>query len=188
MLRECLQLAGYAFHKLEAANQNNMVPGADAGSFSEIIELKNADRLAEALERVYDHACDNIRAPFDRDLNCAWYVIADIYCRQRRFDLAQRAFERALIAWPDDVDALIGLAQARCELGLTGAAQHALMAALEINPFDERVLFNLANTHLECEDYEDAIILYERLITTGSTLTPLAKKNIAVAIERTGVE
>ena len=84
----------YAFNKLAAANQNAVRP---VDPFTEIYHLKNVRKLAEALDRVYDERRDDVRPPFDADPNHAWYVIADIYCRQQEFALAKKAFERALI-------------------------------------------------------------------------------------------
>lgn len=177
-------MAPYAFDKLAAANQNCVLPGTGTDPFTEIYRLKNAARFTDALEKIYDCRRDCICAPFDQDVNHAWYVIADIHCRQGQFDFAKRAFERALIEWPDDVDALIGLANACFELDMHELSLRTLMVAKKVNPFDERVWYNLANAHLDCEDYEDAVAIYERLISTGSTLSILARKNMTVALER----
>lgn len=177
-------MAPYAFDKLAAANQNSVLSDVGADPFTKIYRLKNAARFSEALRLIFDRERDCIRAPYDLDANHAWYVIADIHCREGRFDLAKRAFERALIEWPEDVDALIGLANACTELEMSELSLRTLIVAKKFNPFDERVSYNLANAYLDCEDHEEAVAIYERLISTGSALSVLARKNMTIALER----
>ncbi|MGI9413040.1 MAG: tetratricopeptide repeat protein [Hyphomicrobiales bacterium] len=159
-----------------------------ADPFDAIRSLLKSERYAEALEHVYDRRGDRIRAPFHHDLNRAWYIVADIFFKQDLFARSKTAFERSLLEHPNDVEALLGFAHACAELHHYAASERALRLALEENPFDDRVLYSLANILFDNERYEEAISLYERLISVGSRLSPGARKNLRLAVSqmRTG--
>ena len=176
-------MAPYAFDKLAAANQNHVCPDAGLTRSRRYTGSRMLRGSPKPLS-IFSIRPRLHSRPFDQDVNHAWYVIADIHCRQGRFDSGKRAFERALIEWPEDVDALIGLANACSELEMSELSLRTLIVAKKINPFDERVSYNLANAHLDCEDHEEAVAIYERLISTGSALSVLARKNMTIALER----
>ena len=150
--------------------------------FDAIHSLLKSDQSAEALKSLYDSDADRILPPYDQDLNLAWLMVADICFKQALFECAKTAFERSFLERPDDVDALLGFANACTELRHFEAAQHALGLALEENPLDDRVLYNLGNVLFDVERYEDAITLYESVIAIGSDLASQAQDNLRLAV------
>ncbi|MGI9413039.1 MAG: tetratricopeptide repeat protein [Hyphomicrobiales bacterium] len=60
-------------------------------------------------------------------------------------------------------------------------AELALRLALEEDPSDERILYNLANVLFDAERFQDAISIYQSVIAIGSQLSSMAQDNLKLA-------
>jgi tetratricopeptide (TPR) repeat protein len=82
--------------------------------------------------------------------------------RERRFSAAAMAFERVLQAAPDDVDALVRLADARWRGGRREEALEPAKRALELEPNHGTAVASLAVYHSELERWQEAEAYYRR--------------------------
>jgi len=138
----------------------------------------------EALHAVYDADTHSIRQAWRFDENHAWYVAGDVWYRQGDYASARRAFLRALDVRPDDLDALTALANCYSELGEPDRAEQTLRNALQHDPGNADLIYNLGNALFDQGKFEQAIGEYVLVADLESEVGELAKRNIIVANER----
>lgn len=106
----------------------------------------------------------------------------------RDFQKAKLAFEEALSYWPKDSQAWMALGNCEDELGRPKIAERsfrrALMYCNDKNRNDIR--FNLANSLLDQERYDEAIAIYEQ-IPAESDSYGAAQRNLLIARQQARV-
>ena len=153
--------------------------------FERIHKCLRLDKLDCALNELVDLKTYKIKKPFDKDENHAWYVVGDIYFRKRMWGKALRAFKRAVLNWPEDVDAYVALADCYFEKNELGAARDALLKAQTISPSNSKVAYNLANIYFDLRQYEKAILLYTSITKDDDPdIFEKAQKNKSLSEER----
>ncbi len=155
--------------------------------FDHVHELLRKGRRTEALDLVYNKAEDVIEPPYRFDLNHAWYVVADILYKERRFEQSKSVFEKSLVSRPDDVAAIIGLANCYVGTDAPAMAVNILSAALSKHPFDCTLLYNYGNCHFDLEQWEEAIEAYEKVLKIEASDQGLLKstaENLSLAKQR----
>jgi tetratricopeptide (TPR) repeat protein len=109
----------------------------------------NQDMLRQATEQ-YQKVTE--KDPKDAD---SWVMLGRLYKLANNSVDAEKAYNQALQAEPDNEDALTNLAVLYAELGETQRAIEKLKAATEKNP-SENTLANLATAYEQMSDYKDA--------------------------------
>lgn len=125
-----------------------------------------------------DDKKNRIKSPYDSDLNHAWYIVGDIYFENGNYESAIHAFKQALTAWPMDKDAMLALANSYSEIVMPDKAEKVLRDALKLDPKNPLLLYNLANSLFDQGNYQDSIILYEKIEKKDDEVYELAQKNI----------
>ena len=152
--------------------------------FEVIHVLLTQGHLEEALRILYNSRNDTIKPPYDHDLNHAWYVVGDIYFRNKDFKRAVHAFKHSLDAWQEDSDAYLAIGNCYDELCEYTAAEDHFRKALEINPKCERSMFNLGNMLFDQEKYQEAIECYKEVVNSDTVVGKRSYKNIKLAKSR----
>ncbi len=101
--------------------------------------------------------------PKDAD---SWVMLGRLYSVSHSSPEAQKAFESALKADPENEDALTGLASVYLDLGDTQAAIAKLKAVTDKNP-NERTLVALARAYDDLKDWKDAADARKRALEMG---------------------
>jgi tetratricopeptide (TPR) repeat protein len=117
----------------------------------------NQDMLRQATEQ-YQKITE--KDPKDAD---SWVMLGRLYKLANNSVDAEKAYNQALQAEPDNEDALTNLAMLYAELGDTQRAIEKLKAATEKNP-DENTLVNLATAYEQLSDYKDAAEVLKKAV------------------------
>ena len=154
-----------------------------ADPFDEIHRLSRKAQYDQALGLLLDSAGRKIRAPYDDDLNHAWYVVGDLYYKKQDFQAAAQAFDKSVAARSDDSEALMALADCYSELQMPGMAERYLRIALK---YGETIAltYNLGNALFDQERFDEALLEYEKIPRSAGDLYDLAQRNIAAARQR----
>ncbi|MBT9778493.1 tetratricopeptide repeat protein [Clostridium sp. MCC353] len=80
------------------------------------------------------------------------------------WDTAVSLFEKNLDEQPEDITPYIGMARALIGAGELKTAKETLFKALEMEPETENALFYLGEVSQKLEDYDQAVICYEKLM------------------------
>ncbi|HEV2454193.1 MAG TPA: tetratricopeptide repeat protein [Verrucomicrobiae bacterium] len=91
-------------------------------------------------------------------------IEGNIFVRNRRLDDALVEFQKAVVMWPDDVDAHFGLATTLADLGRPDAAIAEFQKTLEINPDDAPAHENLGYGLLRIGRLADAIAEFQKAL------------------------
>ena len=127
----------------------------------EALQLERAGRLDEA-EAAYQRLL--ARWP---DLPDTWFNLAVLQRKARRFEAALASYQQALdrgVSQPEEAHLNRGVIYSDC-LRRDEAAAAELHAALALNPTFVPALLNLANLQEDLGRREDALALYERILT-----------------------
>ncbi|HEY8549421.1 MAG TPA: tetratricopeptide repeat protein [Vicinamibacterales bacterium] len=105
-----------------------------------------------------DAAIENLRAVLEQEPRFfrALLDLADLYVRERRWDEAAEAYERASSEYPDNVDLKLRHAAALANAGNDTAARELLEAVEKTRPDDARVAFLLVDVARGMRDYDAA--------------------------------
>jgi tetratricopeptide (TPR) repeat protein len=101
--------------------------------------------------------------PKDAD---SWVMLGRLYRVANNSVEAEKAYNNALEAEPDNEDALSGLALLYADLGDTRRAIEKLKAATEKNP-SENTLVSLATAYEQIRDYKDAAEVLKKVLDTA---------------------
>lgn len=135
------------------------------------------DNPAVALERLLDPATCSIREPYRVDLNHAWYVVGDIYFNQGKFSLAMESFLTSLDDRPDDVEAMMAIANCASEMGDAALSEKYLRAAL-LRSENPALLYNLGNALFDQGKFGEALCYFKRVPPSDEEIYPLAQRNL----------
>ena len=151
--------------------------------FNQIHRLSKQGEYDRALDLLLDKSGGRINAPYDEDLNHAWYVAGDLYHKKGDFQTAAKAFDKAVADRPDDPEALLALANCYFELEMPGVAERYLRIALRHSD-DIGLIYNLGNALFDQGRYDEALVEYRRVPPDAGEIYEMAQRNIAVARER----
>lgn len=152
--------------------------------FHEINQLLRNGQHSKAISRLVARD-GRIRADFRGDVNHAWYLAGDAAYRSGDLDQALVFFKNSARAWPDDTQALMALANCYSDLNKPRWAAHYLAKAIEIDPHNPDLNFNLANARFDMAQYAKAVKLYRKVIKASDSKTKiLAAKNLEHALHR----
>ena len=121
----------------------------------------NEEMLRKATEQ-YQKVTE--KDPKDAD---SWVILGRLYRVASNSVEAEKAFNNALKAEPDNDDALTGLAQLYLDLGDINKAIEKLKAATEHNP-NERTLAALATAYEQVRDYKNAAAVLKQALELSS--------------------
>jgi tetratricopeptide (TPR) repeat protein len=103
------------------------------------------------------------KEPKDAD---SWVMLGRLNTVAHNSQEAEKAFNAALKADPENEDALTGLASVYLDLGDTKSAIAKLKAVTDKSP-NERTLVALAKAYEDLQDWKDAVDAYKRAIEMG---------------------
>lgn len=152
--------------------------------FNVIHRLLKSGMQLEAIDRVYDSDKDLLRSPYDGDPNHAWYIVGDISFKLENYELAAEAFDRAVSFSEDDLAARMALANAYTELERPEDAEVVLREALEIDPDNCDLLYNLGNALFDQDKFQSALEAYSSIRSSDTELMAQVEKNCCLAKER----
>jgi len=120
--------------------------------------------------------------PEASDLNHAAYKSGCALFREGRYSNAKAAFEVALSYWPNDAQAWMALGNCQDALNKPKAAEASFREALKYCAEKDRdgIQFNLANSLLDQERFEDAILAYQQ-VSSHSPIYEVARRNLSLA-------
>ena len=120
--------------------------------------------------------------PDASELNHQAYKSGCALFRGGNYSKAKVAFEQALSYWPKDSQAWLALGNCHDQLSKPKVAEECFRRALQYCSGKDRdgICFNLANSLLDQERFEDAMELYE-VIPPQSNLYVKAQRNLSLA-------
>lgn len=151
--------------------------------FDEIHQLLRKGRSQQALGLLTDADQTAIYPHYRFDLNHAWYLVGDIEFRRKNYKRAATAFRASLADRPDDVEAMMALANCYSEMGMPEYVEELLSRAIDAAPENSAIAFNLANSYFDQGKYRSALELFEKIAGTGGELAWRAKKSARRARE-----
>jgi tetratricopeptide (TPR) repeat protein len=155
---------------------------AAADPFARVHSLLRHGKLRKAFRMLVEHSSGRVSRPFTIDLNHAWYLVGDIHFRICDFRRAIKAFKNSLRSRPDDTECLMALANCHDKLNNARWSRHYLQIALESDPENPRLRYNLGNALLDLGLSDSAARQYVIAIETGDNeIAPLAIKNLKLA-------
>jgi tetratricopeptide (TPR) repeat protein len=128
-----------------------------------LLELGDLDKAAEAFAQMQRHPAD----PYETNSRLARLELARGAIDQARayFDAALKAARESSPPQPEPVGwCLMQSGQLAFNTGDWSAAEKDYQAALEVLPFDPRILEHLAELRAARENYAEAIALYEKVL------------------------
>lgn len=142
-------LAGCASHAdLESREASYLASGRDHATLHEDPEAKEDLRKAQASfsRKAYGLAEKHFRAAIEQDRHDAeaWLGLAASYDQLKRYDLADRAYDRLDVLNIDRAVVLNNRGYSHILRGDYGRARKLLVEARSISPGDERIARNLA--------------------------------------------
>jgi tetratricopeptide (TPR) repeat protein len=150
--------------------------------FEKVYRLIRSGRLSSAERLLLGSNGTRIQAPFDSDLNHAWYVAGDIRYRRGQMPGAVAAFRRALRHWPDDQDAMMAIANCYSELGRPRWSAYYLEKALRFRGRNPELFYNLGNAYFDLRDFPKAIQRYRSASRRADgELKASCQRNLALA-------
>ena len=138
--------------------------------------LKSAE-YDEALKKLYNIKLESINPPYDTDLNHSWYIVGDIFYKNKSYFSAIKAFKNALIDEPDDIEASLALSNSYSEVDLHKESIITLEKALLVEKANEKLNYNLGNAWFDLGNYKVAIKYYRKIIK-DEILYSLSSSNI----------
>jgi tetratricopeptide (TPR) repeat protein len=151
--------------------------------FAHIHAHFRANRLKTVIKLIVDRA-GRLRPEFRVDANHAWYCVGDAYFRLGDYPSARDGFSKALRSQPDDIDALVAIANCYDALSKPRYAAHYLWRAinearLQRIPSQEfsKVAFNLGNALSDLGRYGEAVDVYRQIKSGSRDLLRAAARN-----------
>jgi len=150
-------------------------------AFEFIHSLMKEKKFNDVITLLSKNQETSIRSPYDSDLNHAWYLLGDIYYKQQKYEDAVSAFKKCLIDRPDDIEAILALANCYFALELPEKAEIVLKEGKKVEPLNPKIIYSLANSLFDQEKYRESINLYEEVDFKDHEIYDLAKKNMLLA-------
>jgi tetratricopeptide (TPR) repeat protein len=150
--------------------------------FDEIHSLLQQKEYDLALHKLLTKA-HRLRARFCTDQNHSWYLVGSAFYKMNDLRRALSAYQKALEAWPGDVEAMWALANCHSERGHPEQAAKILKRAIVLAPRNQALKYNYANALFDLGQYEQAIKLYQQLLRS-KRVGKAAGRNLALARRR----
>jgi tetratricopeptide (TPR) repeat protein len=123
---------------------------------------------------------------FRPNANHSWYLVGRAYYALYEYELAVKAFRKALRSWPEDGESWFVLGDSYSELGRFYSAYRAYMRGIN-SKINKKVLpslyYNLGNVLFDMKRYADAAEFYKKLIRRRDEIGRRARKNLKLATE-----
>lgn len=152
--------------------------------FDDLSLLRTKGDVQQALDRLYDARKRMIKAPFDSDLNLAWYIVGDIHYRRLDFKKALGAFHEALNNRPEDADCYDALGNTHTNLEEYRDAERYYKKALKLTPDDQAFIFNLGNSLLDQNKFSEAARVFKSIDLTKSEFALEVAEHIEFAVTK----
>ncbi|WP_084455370.1 tetratricopeptide repeat protein [Comamonas composti] len=153
---------------------NNMV-------YENIYHNMRSGRYEEVLERILDFKSGNLKFPFEKNANHAWYCVGDAYFKLGKFSEALKAFQRAKKSDSSDAMCFLALGNSYDALGRPKLAERMFRKALNMD-LDEyyraSAFFNFGNALYDQKRYEEAIEIYNHVRKRKDLIGEKARRNI----------
>jgi tetratricopeptide (TPR) repeat protein len=146
--------------------------------FEHVHSLISTKRYSVALNILLNNKGE-IRDTFDDDRNHAWYLVGDIWFKQKRFRNALFAFRRAIHEYGSDADSYWAIADCYSALGIYKMAEKYYRKSLFLRKRKE-VIYDLANAIYDQKKYVESIKLYKQ-VQGFSALGLKARHNLVLA-------
>lgn len=123
-----------------------------------------------------------------------WALLARSYVELRRHSDAVSAYEKAVIAFPDDAQLLADYADALAVTNghnLTGKSEELVTQALKIDPHNIKALLLAGTGAFNRRDFKEAIVFWERLqqdLPENSDILPEVKASLSEAYGLSGLK
>ncbi len=108
----------------------------------------------------------------------AYFILGNLYYRQKRYTEALAQFRIALDKKPDDTATVLNIANCYLGLGQPRAAEKFILDFLRTGVEDSQLYFVLGNIYLREHNFEQAIPVFRKCLTVNSQST---SANIALA-------
>jgi tetratricopeptide (TPR) repeat protein len=153
-------------------------------AFDEVRVMVKRKRYSAAVRKILDVESQRLRTEFRFDANHSWYFVGDLYTKMDDHKAAIPAFRRALRNWPMDVDALWAIGDCYTSLGSPRFSERYYRRAYALRKGSAELIYNLANTLLDQNRFDEAILMYRKIRKGSIKLHELAQKNLAIALTR----
>jgi tetratricopeptide (TPR) repeat protein len=152
--------------------------------FDEISSLLREGEHLKALGQLVGKD-GRIRADYRADLNHAWYLAGNAAYDAGQINRALEFFKKSARTWPDDTQALMAIANCYSDLNKPRWTAHYLAKAIQIDPNNPDLNYNLANARFDLRQYTEAAKLYRKVIKVSKGETKKwAATNLERALER----
>ncbi len=169
-----LTKAELAFKSAVGVNKNDSMSWANLG----IVQMKK-DNLADA-EYSFRHALE-----LDNDLDAIRCDYASLLAMKNQTDNAIQQYKIFISKYPESVNGYVGLASIYTKKGDYNSASKVLEKARQINPDDMKLKFELAKSHQNDAQFENALKDYNNILLTDKT-NAVALYNKAVVLSELG--
>jgi tetratricopeptide (TPR) repeat protein len=149
--------------------------------YTSIYKLVKAGDYKLAIHSMIDLKSGQLKPPFKRDANRAWYCVGDAYFKAEDFLEAVAAFQRARKANPEDAMCFLALGNSYDAIGRPKLAERMFRKALcmHLDSFERAsVLFNLGNALYDQGRYAEAAQQYQRVKIRKDEVGEKARKNL----------
>ncbi|MCB5189154.1 c-type cytochrome biogenesis protein CcmI [Methylobacillus arboreus] len=128
-------------------------------------QLASGEDVPENIEQILRSLKQQLE--LDPQDAAGWALLARANAKLQRYDEAVQAFERAVIAAPDDPELLVDYAITLAFINnhdMTGRPEELVNKALDIDPEQIKALMLAASAAFDRQDYARAIALWQRLL------------------------
>ncbi|ARN73939.1 tetratricopeptide repeat protein [Oceanicoccus sagamiensis] len=146
--------------------------------FDLIHDLLKRKEYDSVLDLIFNPKLFVIESPYCEDLNHAWFIVGDIFYKKGSYEKAISSFKKSLDDWPEDIEAMLALANCYSEVSLPKKVEELLKKAKSIAPENGSISYNLANSLFDQGEYLRAISLYKEVDCADIEIYEMAKKNI----------
>lgn len=141
--------------------------------------------LQLALSKLLDFDLDNIRKPYNEDINHAWYLVGTIYFKLFDYSHSLQAFRAALKKDPKDYQAAHAIGSCYDQLERYKMAERFFRKALLLHGGNlVETTYDLGNSLLDQNKFSEAISEYKKVIRnkkSDESLLRMAENNLAIA-------
>lgn len=150
--------------------------------FKNLQKLMKQGKTREVLGALLNVRANRIAAPYNKDLNHAWYLVGVAYYKEERYQEALLAFKNSYRHWEADVDALWAIGNCYSELGNAKMAKYYFIKAKNIGGTEYKglnaIIYNLGNAYFDLGQYELAISEFKKVKALDGKSYKLAQRNI----------
>ena len=150
------------------------------GTFDKVDSLLKRKKHASVLTLLLNkkNKINESYASDKSDENHSWYIVGVVLYRQRKYQEAAYAFQKAIKAWKDDGEALVAIGNSYSELGRPKLAERYFRKALTHAKQTYAARYNLGNALFDQGRYAEAIRYYKNVPRKEKEIYKLAQKNI----------